>query len=101
MYDFEDTILTWCIVPLIFESHPHRYTTDVISSCVFGLQSESQKDENSVFRKMGRRVFAPSRRSQIIGLISAVSPKIRRFLGLQFIEKEVAEFFRSTVSTRC
>lgn len=34
-----------------------RFTTDIISSCVFGLKCNSLKDPNNEFRRLGRRIF--------------------------------------------
>nr|UEN71150.1 cytochrome P450 4AV17 [Meteorus pulchricornis] len=36
---------------------PARFATDVIGVCAFGLQANSIQDDESLFRKMGKRIF--------------------------------------------
>ncbi|XKL69071.1 hypothetical protein PGB90_006840 [Kerria lacca] len=74
-----------------------RYTTDIISSCIFGLQSNSQNDPNSVFRCMGKKIFNFSLRNLITTIVQDISPKIRKILGMNIIEKNIIEFFSSIV----
>lgn len=36
-----------------------RFTTDIISSCAFGIEANSLKNPDSILRKMGKKIFAP------------------------------------------
>lgn len=37
-----------------------KYTTDVISTCAFGIQSNSLNDPKALFRKFGKMIFEMS-----------------------------------------
>ncbi|XP_025603007.2 probable cytochrome P450 6a13 [Athalia rosae] len=74
-----------------------KFTTDVIGSCAFGLQMNSLADEDSEFRKMGRKVFQFDRRSRILMTIRNAAPWLYQLLGKPVLPKEVTEFFVSTV----
>lgn len=75
-----------------------RFTTDVITSCVFGLESNSVKNSDSILRKVGKGVFAPSIRLYIVGLVIMYAPKLKKILGLRIFKDETWTFFRSLVS---
>lgn len=74
-----------------------RFTTDVISSCVFGLQANSIKNPDSIFRIMGKKVFNTTFRSRFLGFFSSFVPGLRRVLKLSFFDKDVKEFFSKMV----
>ena len=78
----------------------YRFTTDVISTCAFGLHSNSLENPESDFRKMGRKIFKTSFRSRVIGFFSAGFPWLRRVLRLSFFDKDVKNFFETIVSFR-
>ncbi|XKL69070.1 hypothetical protein PGB90_006839 [Kerria lacca] len=73
-----------------------RYTMDIITSCIFGFESNSLKDPNSLFRTMAEKAISPQR--FIINSIDQVFPKLRKLLRLSLSEKKLTGFFTSIVS---
>lgn len=49
-----------------------QFTTDTIGRCAFGLDCNALSDSDSEFRRTGRDVFAPTRRSAILNFIRLV-----------------------------
>jgi len=70
-----------------------KFTTDIIGSCVFGLQCNSMKDPNSEFRIMGRKVVEPSLNTVIRLMLGILMPK----LGIRILPWDVTQFFISAV----
>lgn len=74
-----------------------RYTTDVIGSCAFGLDTDAIRNADSPFRKMGDRIFR-RRYSLILRVLFPSIPRtLIRLFKMQFVEHDVAEFFTSLV----
>lgn len=74
-------------VPVECRDLAAKFTTDVIGSCAFGISANALEDENSEFRRMGKRIFAPS-------LKQTVRESFRRFVP--FLLKTVGYFLRLT-----
>lgn len=77
-----------------------RFTTDIIASVAFGVQSNCINDPKSEFRDMGHRMLKPSFRLGIVSLLAFFWPRAMRalsYLGVHFVEKDVAAFFSKTV----
>ncbi|XP_046425772.1 cytochrome P450 6A1-like isoform X2 [Neodiprion fabricii] len=70
-----------------------KFTTDVIGSCVFGIQMNSLGDEDAAFRKMGRKIVEATFRSRIALLIQGSSPWLFKKLKLSLTPLAVEEFF--------
>lgn len=67
--------------PLDIKDIAARFTTDIISSCAFGLESSSLKNPDEQFRKHGKLAFDNSFLESIKGLIGFVWKDILRFFG--------------------
>ncbi|KAM3958723.1 LOW QUALITY PROTEIN: uncharacterized protein ACR2FA_007246 [Aphomia sociella] len=53
-----------------------RFTTDFIGICGFGLEADSLNDENSDFRKLGKKIFAASLLDAIIAVLKDTFPDL-------------------------
>lgn len=60
-----------------------RFTTDVISSCAFGIDTDSIKNPDAEFRKMGKKIFGPSFLSSLRTAVLFMLPKLARALKVK------------------
>ncbi|XP_065206746.1 uncharacterized protein LOC135836078 [Planococcus citri] len=74
-----------------------RFTTDVIGSCAFGIETHSLDDPNSEFRKMGNRIFEFRYQALILSIFSSLPTQLVKLLNLKVIDEEVEEFLISTI----
>ncbi|XP_037903223.1 uncharacterized protein LOC119646713 [Hermetia illucens] len=74
-----------------------RFTTDVIGSCAFGVECNSLKDPNAVFRYYGSKVFEDSAIGPLTHLLAVQYPKLARKLHIRLSRKDVSDFFLKTV----
>lgn len=83
--------------PLEIKEVMARFTTDIIASCAFGIECNSLKEPDNVFRKQGKRVFELSRWDFVRTLIVRNLPKIAALLRLQRSSEETHLFFMNLV----
>lgn len=74
-----------------------RFTTDVIGNVAFGLEMNSMKDPNSMFRKMGRKVFDMSPLKMMKFMLIMSFKSLAKKLNLMISDKEVSDFFLSSI----
>ncbi|XP_059485005.1 cytochrome P450 6j1-like [Neocloeon triangulifer] len=74
-----------------------RFTTDVIASCVFGVECNSIDEPNTEFRKMGRKVAEPDFWTAVKNFIAVFLPEIGTSLPLTLVSHEVTKFFSKLV----
>ncbi|XP_050439571.1 probable cytochrome P450 6a14 [Adelges cooleyi] len=72
------------------------YSIDVIGTCAFGLQLNTIVDDNSLFRKAGRAVFAPSLRLLLKDMFQYISPVLRKMLKIYDFPKFATDFFENS-----
>ncbi|XP_063236386.1 probable cytochrome P450 6a14 [Bacillus rossius redtenbacheri] len=70
-----------------------RFTTDVVGSCVFGLQSDAISNPDSAFRKMGVQLFSPSASLFLSSVLLQHLPRFLQKLLVFFKRKGNSEYF--------
>lgn len=70
-----------------------RFTTDVVSNCIFALDAGSLKDRDATIRKMGTEIFKPGFRLFLLFLINEVCPKALQFLRIPVVPSHAQDFF--------
>lgn len=70
-----------------------KFTTDVIGVCAFGLNMNALGDEESQFRKIGRKFFETSWKKSIRLKIREATPWLYKILGFMMYDYETNDFF--------
>lgn len=70
-----------------------KYTTDVVSNCIFAVDAGSLKDKDAVIRRMGKEMFAPSFRTIVLFMLNELCPMVNKILKVRLIPKNVEDFF--------
>ncbi|PSN30124.1 hypothetical protein C0J52_26426 [Blattella germanica] len=83
--------------PVEIKEAAAKFTTDVIASCAFGIDSNTLKDPNSEFRLQLRKVFAFSPLASLAVFLSFFAPKILNVLRIPVVKAEVNDFVRKTL----
>ncbi|KAK0175418.1 hypothetical protein PV327_009169 [Microctonus hyperodae] len=72
---------------------PARFTTDVIGVCAFGLQANAIQDESSLFRQMGKRIFALNFKTVVRFVCGFFLPSLHRHFTGYFTRDPVMDNF--------
>ncbi|TMW51341.1 hypothetical protein DOY81_003582 [Sarcophaga bullata] len=75
-----------------------RFTTDVISSCAFGIEVNSLKNPHSEFPRLGRKLTEQPRHNALIMALIDGFPKTARKLGMRIVPEDVHQFFMKTIT---
>lgn len=70
-----------------------RFTTDIIGSCVFGLECNSLKNPKTEFRIYGDQFIKSSLSNALIIVAGFVMPSILKFFKIRTTDKESTDFF--------
>ncbi|XP_021705929.1 probable cytochrome P450 28a5 [Aedes aegypti] len=70
-----------------------KYTTDVVSSCIFGAEGGSLTSDRSEIREMGNALFQQTFMFIVLAVISSIAPILKRFVKLSLIPKSIENYF--------
>lgn len=74
-----------------------RFTTDIIGNVAFGLDVNSLKNPDSMFRIMGKKVFNPPS-TQVLKIIFLTTfRKFAQNFSFRVVAKDVSDFFLSSI----
>jgi cytochrome P450 family 6 len=74
-----------------------RFTTDVIASCAFGIDSNSLKNPDSEFRRYLRDLFTFTGLKTVGAILASFSPHLMKIFRIQIVDTNVADFVRNLV----
>lgn len=74
-----------------------RFTTDVIGSCAFGLDTSSLEDPQSLFRKHGKKIFDHPKYKPAVIQFFLMFKNLARKMHVTLTHKDTAEFFFNIV----
>lgn len=83
--------------PLEMKDIAARYTTDIISSCAFGLECNSLKNPNAEFRYWGRKIFDFNLIERLKLFFFFNNPKLLKFFNATIIKKDASDFFMDAI----
>ncbi|XP_069699318.1 cytochrome P450 6j1-like [Periplaneta americana] len=83
--------------PVPIKETMSRYTTDVISSCAFGIDSNTLSNPNAEVRLKLRKFFDYSVMKGVASMFMMFAPALQNFFGLRFLDSDASNFLRSTV----
>ncbi|KAJ9574239.1 hypothetical protein L9F63_026115, partial [Diploptera punctata] len=75
-----------------------RFTTDVVTTCAYGINGNSIKNPDSEFRQAGREIIDQGTFNSFKVFIAFLMPSIARIFKFRFISKRVEEFFITMVN---
>lgn len=69
-----------------------KYTTDVVASSIYGIESGAFTDENSRIRQVARKIFSPSLNLFFIMSIAPYFPILTKFIKVRICPEEESNF---------
>ncbi|XP_059478275.1 probable cytochrome P450 6a14 isoform X2 [Neocloeon triangulifer] len=73
------------------------FFTDIVGTCIFGIQCNSIKDPDVEFRRVSRRLIELDLKGAMKAMVTFFVPELAFKLKLGLIDKEATNFFRKLV----
>lgn len=73
-----------------------KYSTDVISSCAFGINSQCFVHEDAKFREVGRKLFGFDLLTAVQQSFTLFAPRAANLLGLKMFHQKSIDFLSET-----
>lgn len=70
-----------------------RFTSDIVSYCIFNIESDCLSDGNCNIRKMSKKLSMPSFGTVCLMMLTEIFPALRSFVKIKFIAEDVEKFF--------
>lgn len=70
-----------------------KYTTDVVSSAIYGIDAHSFTKEKPEIREMGRRLMAPSAVFILKMILVSTLPILKKVVDMRFTALDIEKFF--------
>jgi cytochrome P450 len=70
-----------------------KFTTDVVSSCIFNADAQSFATEKPEIREMGRKIMDITPFLTFIFIVNSIFPSFTKLYKAKFVAKEVEDFF--------
>jgi len=74
-----------------------RFTSDVIASCAFGINSNSQKDPDSEFGRHIKTLFTSSVKKGLAMLFASFAAHLNQFFRLNIVEDKTNQYISQSV----
>ena len=74
-----------------------RYTTDIITSVAFGIESNSLKNRDAEFNKFTRKIVEYTTLKSFATLAISFAPALQSVLRLKIIDDDILTFLRKSV----
>ena len=70
-----------------------KFTTDVVSNAIFGVDAQSFTKDKAEIREMGRKLMTPSGLLILKMFLVAGIPILKKVISMRFIKEDIEKFF--------
>ena len=70
-----------------------KFTTDVVSSCIFGADAQSFTKEDPEIRAVGKKLMEPSGTFIFLMFVTNAFPILKKLNNFRFVSQEIQDFF--------